>query len=96
MSEKLEAKSINGRLVDINYLPMRVILNENLGKELPEFFIDKAKKIYAALRILPLELALEGSIPKIGVFPAHIVYAKCNPVFDLNNYHSPVLIEAGT
>ena len=89
MNKELEAKSINGRLIDINCFPIEIINNNDLGKKLQEFFIEKERGKYFTLRIVPIEFALEGSgwRPRMEI-PSHIVYARHNP--EIINYGSSI------
>ena len=50
---KLEAKSLNGRLIDDGYFPVEIILNDELIEKLPRHLLDEERKDYLSIKIIP-------------------------------------------
>jgi len=77
MAGDLETRTLNGKLLDSGYEVKAAILNELLPEYLTQILIEFARKKYRDVKIVPGELALEGSSWQIKQ-PSHIVYVKYN------------------
>lgn len=78
MTDNLEKKTLNAKLISDGFDVRASIPNEELPESLTELMIEFARGKYEDMQIVPSEIALgnyEWQLEK----PSHIVYVKYNP-----------------
>ena len=78
MPNNLETKSLHGKYISAGFDAIGMAENEHLPETLTRIMVELARGVYTDMRIVPGDVALEGSGLKLVEPSQHIIYAKDN------------------